>query len=99
MKLFDLSPQTVSKELAGKVKHLRLLKKWKRSTLSKRSGVSESSLRRFEQSGKVSMESFLKIIHALGRINEMDSLIIPHKALSINDLENPKVKISERGTV
>ncbi|MBL0701200.1 MAG: helix-turn-helix transcriptional regulator, partial [Desulfosarcina sp.] len=70
------TPEETSKNLSIRLKELRLLKKWKRSTLAKRSGVTESSLKRFEQTGKVSMENFLKLVFALGRLNEIDALLI-----------------------
>ena len=62
MKFILTTPEETSKNLSIRLKELRLLKKWKRSTLAKRSGVTESSLRRFEQTGKVSMENFLKLV-------------------------------------
>jgi len=99
MKFTLKTPQETSTDLADRLKKLRLLKKWKRSTLAKRSGVTESSLRRFEQSGKVSMENFVKLVHALGRLDELDTLLMPPKAQSIDELEENENKISKRGTL
>jgi transcriptional regulator with XRE-family HTH domain len=93
------SPEEILLELSCKFKKLRLTKKWKRSTLSKRSGVPESTLRRFEQTGKVSMENFLKLIYTMGRLDEMEALLNPPSALSINDLEKNEKKIPKRGTL
>ena len=89
----------VARTLAGRVKALRLQKRWKRSTLAARSGVSESSLRRFEQSGKVSLENFLKLLSALGRLDEMNDLLEPPPARSIDDLVKEKQKIPQRGSI
>ena len=99
MELFAPTPVEVSKILAKKIKDLRLTKKWKRSTLANRSGVTESSLRRFEETGKVSMENFLKLMCALGRLDEMDALLKPQKALTIKDLETNENKVLKRGTL
>ena len=93
------TPQETSRDLADRLKKLRLLKKWKRSTLAKRSGVTESSLRRFEQSGKVSMDNFVKLVHALGRLGELNTLLMPPKAQSIDNLEENENQISKRGTL
>ncbi len=93
------TPIETAKNLSFRLKELRLLKSWKRSTLAKRSGVTESSLKRFEQTGKVSMENFLKLIFALGRLDEMDALLIPPTALSLKDLKKNEKKISKRGTI
>ena len=99
MKFSFKTPEETSKDLSKKVKDLRLLKKWKRSTLAQRSGVTESSLRRFEQTGKVSLNHFLKLMHALGRLDETESLLNLPTAWSLKDLKKKERKISKRGTI
>ena len=89
----------VAQTLAGRVKKLRLQKKRKRSTLAERSGVSEGSLRRFEQINKISLENFLKLLSALGRLDEMDELLQPPTIKSIDDLETRKQKFPQRGSI
>jgi transcriptional regulator with XRE-family HTH domain len=89
----------VAQALAGRVKRLRLQRKWKRSTFAERSGVSESSLRRFEQSSKISLENFLKLLSALGRLGEMDELLQPPAIQSIDDLAKRKQKLPQRGSI
>ena len=93
------TPEETSKNLSIRLKELRLLKKWKRSTLAKRSGVTESSLKRFEQTGKVSMENFLKLVFVLGRLNEIDALLIPPTAQSLEELKKNEKMISKRGSI
>ena len=85
--------------LAKQVRELRLLNKWKRSTMAERSGVSDSSLRRFEQTAKISLENFLKLLSALGRLHEMDDLLHLPSAKSIDELETQKHKLPKRGSV
>lgn len=95
------TPEAAAQDLASKLKTLRLARKWKRSTLAGRSGVTEASLRRFEQTGKISLNHFLKLIHALGRLDETAPLLNPPKAGSLNELrqiEKAK-KISKRGSI
>ena len=89
----------IAQILAKQVKELRLLNKWKRSTMAERSGVSESSLRRFEQTSKISLENFLKLLSALRRLDEMDGLLRPPSARSIDDLETRKHKLPKRGSI
>ena len=89
----------VAQALAERVKELRLRKKWKRSTLAERSGVSEGSLRRFEQTNKISLESFLKLLSALGRLDEIDELLQPSTIESIDDLYRRKQKLPQRGSI
>ena len=89
----------IAQILAKQVKELRLLNKWKRSTMAQRSGVSESSLRRFEQTARISLENFLKLLSALGRLDEMGDLLPPPSAKSIDDLEAQKRKLPKRGSI
>jgi len=89
----------MAQTLAKRLKNLRLLRKWKRSTLAERSGVSEASLRRFEQTARVSLENFLKLLSALDRLDEMDELLQPPPVKSIDDLEARKQKLPKRGSI
>ena len=94
-----ITPEEVSKNLATRLKQIRLNKKWKRSTLAKRSGVTEASLKRFEQTGEVSLKNFLKLIFTLGRLDEVDNLLCQNTIQSIKDLEQRENKIPKRGSV
>jgi transcriptional regulator with XRE-family HTH domain len=99
MKFELITTIEVAQVLAERVKELRLQKKWKRSTLAERSGVSEGSLRRFEQKNKISLENFLKLLSALGRLDEMDELLQPSTIESIDDLGTRKQKLPQRGSI
>ncbi len=44
--------------------------------MAERSGVSLGSLKRFENTGKISLEFLLKLMHLLGRLHEFDQLLI-----------------------
>jgi len=63
--------------LGEKVKALRLAAGWKRVTLARRAGVTESSLKRFERTGKASLELVLRAAFALGRLGEFGGLLAP----------------------
>ena len=89
----------VAQTLAKRLKQLRLQKKWKRSTLAERSGVAESTLRRFEQTAKISLDNFLKLLLTVGRLEEVDNLLQPPSAKSIHELEKHRQKIPKRGTL
>ena len=81
------TPEQASRKLAARAKALRLARGWKRSTLAERSGVSLASLRRFEESGKVSLQNLLEIAFALNRLDDFDSLLQPPRAASLAELE------------
>ena len=85
---FSLSnPKETAQHLAGKIRALRLARSWKQATLAERSGVTLASLRRFEHTGQVSLQSLLKLAFALGRIDDFEHLLQPPVAGSIAELE------------
>jgi transcriptional regulator with XRE-family HTH domain len=43
--------------------------------MAERSGVSFGSLKRFENTGKISLESLLKLMHLLGRLDDFDHVL------------------------
>jgi transcriptional regulator with XRE-family HTH domain len=73
----EKAPPEVSKVLAERVRNLRKQLKMSQEEMAERSGVSLGSLKRFENSGKISLESLLKLIHLLGRLNEFDNILLP----------------------
>lgn len=81
------TPEKLEADLARRARELRLAKGWRQTTLAERSGVSLASLRRFEASGKVSLQSLLKIAFALGRLDDFDRILHPPPARSIDELE------------
>ncbi len=52
--------------------------------LAEKSGVSYGSIKRFEQSGKISLESLLKLAEALNRLDEFENLF---KLLNMERIE------------
>ena len=86
-KLTLISPTEMGKVLAVRTRALRLFKGWKQDTLAKRANVTISSLRRFETTGKASLEFVLKVAHVLARLEEFDQLFRPPPAQSIGELE------------
>lgn len=86
-KLTLQSPFDMAKALAGRAKALRLLRGWTQATLAGRAGVTAASYRRFETTGKASLELVLKVAQALARLEEFDQLFQPPPARSIEELE------------
>lgn len=81
------TPEETALELADKIRQLRLARKWKQATLAEYSGVSLASLRRFERTGQSSLKNLLRLVFALGRLNDFEQLLQPVKAGSIAELE------------
>jgi transcriptional regulator with XRE-family HTH domain len=80
-------PAEMGKSLADRAKFLRLIKGWTRNTLAQRAGVTAASLKRFETTGKASLELVLKVAHALARLEEFSKLFEAPAAQSIAELE------------
>jgi transcriptional regulator with XRE-family HTH domain len=81
------TPESVSRTLAARVRELRLARGWKQVTLAQRSGVSLASLRRFEESGRVSLQNLLDLAFALNRLDDFAALFQGPRASSLAELE------------
>lgn len=86
------TPAEVAKALARRATALRLGRQWMQSTLASRAGVTLASYRRFENTGKASLQLVLKVAHALARLDEFEKLLEPPAARSIQDLERQTEK-------
>ncbi len=70
------SPHEMAEDIAKRVQAKRLSLNLSQQTLSNRSGVSYSTLKKFEQTGKISLESLLKIALSLDEFEKFDYLFI-----------------------
>lgn len=68
-------PADVLLEMADKHTVLRKQQGYSQAELAKRSGVSLGSLRRFEQTGKISLEHLLLLTHVLQRLRDFDLVL------------------------
>jgi transcriptional regulator with XRE-family HTH domain len=95
-----VGPAEMGRALADRSKALRLLKGWTRNTLALRAGVTAASLKRFETTGRGSLELVLKIAHALSRLEEFNKLFQPPAARSIAELEQRAARpLPKRGRI
>lgn len=69
-----LTEQSVLNKITEKVKLRRKELKLTQRTLSKKSGVSYASIRRFESTGEISFTSLLKIANALNALSDFNML-------------------------
>ena len=65
------------KEIALRNKTIRKQAGFSQSELAKRSGVSLGSLKRFETTGQISLESLLKLVEILNRLEDFDLILKP----------------------
>ena len=91
-----ITPSEMQKAIASRARDFRLELNLSQQTLSGKSGVSYGSLKKFEQTGQISLESLLKLAVILGCMNDFKALFAlksAEKALSLDELlENGKRK-------
>lgn len=68
------TPTEVANKLAQQVKAKRLSMNLSQKTLAERAGVSYAVLKKFERTGKISLESLLKLALVLNSLAEFESL-------------------------
>ncbi len=68
------TPSTTSQQIAQKARLKRLEKNLSQQTLSEKSGVSLGVIKKFERSGKISLESLLKIALVLEALQDFQNL-------------------------
>lgn len=68
------TPSVAMAEMVIKIKALRKQKSYSQAELAERSGVSLGSIKRFERTGQISLESIMRIAHVLGRLQDFDTV-------------------------
>jgi transcriptional regulator with XRE-family HTH domain len=66
-----ITPKKAQKALASNTRKRRLHMALTQEALAQRSGVALSTLRKFEQQGMISLESFIKLQWVLGGLEEL----------------------------
>lgn len=70
----DVTPKEIAAKLAARHKLMRKSLHLSQEEMAERSGVSLGSLKRFENTGKISLESLLKLAHLADRLSEFDTI-------------------------
>lgn len=90
--LYQKTWTEINNDIAQKIVRLRKRKKITQKQLAARSGVSLGSLKRFEQSGEISLQSLTKIAIALDVENELEDLFNNVPFASIEEVINEQTK-------
>jgi transcriptional regulator with XRE-family HTH domain len=70
------TPRDAQRELAGRFKARRLSMNLSQEGLAARAGVSWSSLKRFEHTGLIALDSLLKLALVLGCLGDFDRVCV-----------------------
>ncbi len=82
--------ESVTADLVSRIKLRRKEAKISQSKLSTLSGVSFGSIRRFEETGEISLKSLIRIANALDYIEDFDLLFKRKKLINLKDYINAK---------
>lgn len=70
-------PSDIQSALAERFRKLRKAKGYSQAEMAQRSGVSLGSLKRFELTGQISLESLLKLAYLLDRLDDFMKVFEP----------------------
>ena len=95
---FDtVSPEGKAKALAERAKARRLEMNLTQEGMSARSGVPLATYRRFERTGKISLDGLLHIAYALDALNDFDQVFAAHKYATLDEALASNQKNRKRG--
>lgn len=95
---FDtISPEGKAVALAERVKARRLEMNLTQEGLSVRSGLSLATYRRFERTGKISLDGLLHIAYALDALNDFDRLFESRKYATLDEALEANQNNRKRG--
>lgn len=86
--LTNITPKDINKLIAGRIRNIRRRRKISQQELGEKAGVSLGSVKRFEQTGEISLMSLTKITIALGIDDEMKNLFADVPFQSIEEVKN-----------
>lgn len=86
----ETTPRDINKKIAERIRAIRKRRKISQKELGEKSGVSLGSVKRFEQSGEISLLSLTKIAIALEIDDEMKNLFTDVPFQSIEEIKNAK---------
>ena len=77
--------------VSARMRSARLNANLTQAGLAARSGVTLASLRRFEKTGQIALESLIRLAQALGRDADIEALFAPPPLASLDDLVAPPI--------
>ncbi len=81
-----VTPKELGMEIAANLKKLRKQRKLSQTALAEKAGVSYGSMKRFEQTGEIALESLLKIAIVLGETEPFEALFKLTEIKSIQEI-------------
>ncbi len=93
-----ISASKAQLKIAENIRARRLSMELTQEGLAERSGVPLPTLRKFEQKGTISLESFLKLLMVVGEVEELLNILKPSKPTfnSIDDVLKDTDSVSRK---
>lgn len=93
-----LTPQELALEVAARVKRLRLNRGWTQRELARRAGITLATYRRFERTGRISLERVMQLAIVLSAVDGVRSLFRLPPATSLDEVERrERLRARKRG--
>ena len=90
------SDEEIAQNLAIRAKEIRTSKNLSQVDFSKKAGISYHSYNKFESTGKVSLLGFITILRFLGKVKELNKLLIVDDIEKIGLEEYSKLMSSKK---
>ena len=90
------SDDEIAQDLATRAKEVRTSKNLSQVDFSKKAGISYHSYNKFESTGKVSLLGFITIMRYLGKIRELNKLLVVDDIEKIGLEEYSKMMSSKK---
>jgi len=87
MSILMMTPHEMTLLIAAKAKAKRLSMNLSQVSLAERSGVSYGTLKKFERTGQISLESMLKLALVLQALEDFDALFAPLNPVTAKSLD------------
>jgi transcriptional regulator with XRE-family HTH domain len=81
------TPQEIRRQIAERLRALRLSHNMSQETLAERAGVSASTVKRFESEGAASLTLIVNIAASLGRLEDLEGLFLPKRPQSVEEID------------
>lgn len=92
-----MSPDEVAHELGARVRRERLRQNLTQRTLAERAGVSRVTVARMEASGAATLPSFVAVVAALHRAGDLEHVLMPPAARTIDQFLAHQQPTRQRG--
>ncbi len=96
--LIEQSPQSVSIQIAERVRTRRLEQNLTQEGLALRAGLKLPTYRSFERTGTISLKGLLKIAFALNLLHDFDGLFAQRQYQSLDELLSEQKSNRKRGS-